>query len=67
MSNAARQRRFRQRQKAGITVYPVAADDTFVGELIDGGILEAEDALDPQSVGKGILKAARQTLRLGRK
>ena len=56
MSNAERQRRYRQRQKDRVQVVPVDVGYTLIERLLDDGFLSPDDALDPGKLAEAILK-----------
>ena len=57
-----RQRRWRERQRAEITLIVVPIEDAFglIDKLIDAGMLVAEDCADDREVAKAIAFAIRQ-------
>ncbi len=59
-----RQRRHRERRRAGIFVVPVQVTCEMVEALFKRGDLCEADALDPDCVGKAIAAAARRGLDL---
>ncbi len=63
-SPAERQRRFRERRRAGIFVVPVRVTCEMVEALIKRGDLDEADARDLDSVGEAIAAAARRGLEL---
>lgn len=46
LTGAERQRRYRQRQKYGLRVFPVVLDDADLERLIDTGWLDEREGLD---------------------
>ncbi len=63
-SPAERQRRFRERRRAGIFVVPVKVTCETVEALIKRGDLDEADARDLDCVGKAIAAAASRGLDL---
>ncbi len=55
---AERQRRRRERRRRGERVAPAPYDDSLIEALIEGGLLVAWNADDPNKVGEAIVKAA---------
>ena len=51
---AERQRRYRQRQKYGLRVFPVVLEDADIERLIDAGWLEECEGLDSGRVASAI-------------
>ena len=62
---AERQRRHRERRRAGIFVVPVQVTCEMVEALIKRGDLDEADARDLDCVGEAITVAARECLLLG--
>ncbi len=56
---AERQRRRRERRRRGERIAPAPYDDSLIEALIEGGLLAAWNADDPNKVGEAIVKAAR--------
>ena len=54
MTAAARMRAYRERQREGVSVVPIAVPDEFLVDLIDGGFLSANDADDRDKVARAI-------------
>ncbi len=54
MTNAERQRRYRIRQRASITIAPVPVDEVMVERLIADGHLSPEESENRESIGRGI-------------
>lgn len=54
LTAAERQRRYRQRQKYGLRVFPVVLDDADIERLIDAGWLEECEGLDSGCVANAI-------------
>jgi hypothetical protein len=55
---AIRQKRYRRRQREGVTIVPVAVSDADVDALIEGGWLGEDDSSDRQAVARAIRRAA---------
>ena len=64
---ALRQRRFRERRRAGIFVVPVQVTSEMIEALIKRGDLDEADVHDLDCVGEAIAAAARECLLLGAK
>lgn len=54
LTGAERQRRYRQRQKFGLRVFPVILDDADLERLIDNGWLDEREGLDGDRVAGAI-------------
>ena len=54
LTAAKRQRRYRQRQKFGLRVFPVVLDDADLARLIDNGWLDEREGLDSNCVASAI-------------
>ena len=65
MTTAQRQQRYRQRQKAGISIIPVPVDHELVEHLIEDGILDEKESADNRSVARSIVETLKSAL--GRK
>ncbi len=61
---AERQRRHRDRRRAGIFVVPVAVNSEMITALVDRGDVDEANATDLDNVGKAITAAARRGLAL---
>lgn len=57
-SAAARKRRYRQRQRDGLRVYPVALPDRVLEIAINGGWITDEQSLDREQVARFIADIA---------
>ncbi len=61
---AERQRRHRERRRAGIFVVPVQVTCAMITALVDRGDVDDANSTDPDIVGKAITAAARRGLDL---
>ncbi len=53
---ANRQKRYRERQRASVTIVPIPVDEIMVEQLIANGHLSPDEAENRQSIGKSIVK-----------
>ena len=62
MTNAERQRQYRARQQAGLTIAPVPVDEAMVEQLIADGHLSPEESENRQSIGRSIVTVLSRVL-----
>ena len=61
-TSADRKRRYRERQRAGVRVYPVAFPDRRLEQSLDLGLLEDAESENPALVARALVRLVEERL-----